>query len=230
MHPKHEPEWDLKVIASAGPPHQTHNLNDARCSTITCSGASDGLRALKEIERLNRKFEQDFNGKIYVDDSLTRPLVSFQANKTRAIYRWFKFKEGFSAGLVEHLLSKYRISKGIVLDPFAGSGTALFAATAAGVKAEGVELLPIGQEIIKARQVVDWNLTAKDLVTFERWAENRPWKQEKTAPAINELRITAGAYPTTTKKGIEQYLARLNGRSGTLQRCSFLRCCVWLSP
>src|SRR5215510_13925885 len=94
--------------------------------------------ALRAIDQLNAQFEQRFRTKLVLDHSLTRSLVSFQANKTRAIYRWFKYKEAFSAGLVEHLLSKYRIAGGVLLDPFAGSGTTLFAAAGSGMKAEGI--------------------------------------------------------------------------------------------
>ena len=83
--------------------------------------------ALGNIEKLNLEAEIRWADKLCIDNMLTRALVSFQANKGRAVYRWFKYKEAFSAGLIEHLLNKYRISKGILLDPFAGSGTALFA-------------------------------------------------------------------------------------------------------
>ena len=83
--------------------------------------------ALDNIEKLNLEAETRWANKLCVDNTVTRALVSFQANKGRAVYRWFKYKEAFSAGLIEHLLNKYRISKGILLDPFAGSGTALFA-------------------------------------------------------------------------------------------------------
>jgi len=79
---------------------------------------------LSRIEKLNSEAETRWADKLCVDSSLTRALVSFQANKGRAVYRWFKYKEAFSAGLIEHLLNKYRISTGILLDPFAESGTA----------------------------------------------------------------------------------------------------------
>ena len=55
--------------------------------------------ALGHIERLNSEAEIRWADKLCVDNSLTRALVSFQANKGRAVYRWFKYKEAFSAGL-----------------------------------------------------------------------------------------------------------------------------------
>jgi hypothetical protein len=62
---------------------------------------------LEEIEGLDREVLQRFKSKMTVQQSLTRSLVSFQANKTRAAYRWYKYKEAFSAPLIEHLLSRH---------------------------------------------------------------------------------------------------------------------------
>src|SRR5438445_1443236 len=93
--------------------------------------------SLDDIEKLNAEAESRWSPKFLIDKSLTRSAVSFQANKSRAVYRWYKYKEAFSAGLVEYLLDKYGIRSGTLLDPFAGSGTALFAAGDRGLKAEG---------------------------------------------------------------------------------------------
>ena len=84
--------------------------------------------ALSEVEHLDQDLYHHFKDKFHPDLSLSRSIVSFQANKTREVYRWYKFKEAFSAALVEYLIEKYNIVNGIILDPFAGSGTALFAA------------------------------------------------------------------------------------------------------
>jgi DNA modification methylase len=163
--------------------------------------------ALGHIERLNFEAETRWADKLCVDNSLTRALVSFQANKGRAVYRWFKYKEAFSAGLIEHLLSKYRIENGVLLDPFAGSGTALFVAGGLGMKAEGIELLPIGRTLIATKQLIDWDLKDVEVKRLAMWRDEHPWRKSKTVKPINELRITRGAYPAETLDAMGRFLA-----------------------
>ena len=163
--------------------------------------------ALDKVEELNRESERRWKDKLVIEAALSRSLVSFQANKGRAVYRWFKYKEAFSASLIEHLLSKYRIADGVLLDPFAGSGTALFAAGGLGMKAEGIELLPIGRTIIATKQLIDWDLKEADVRRLAFWKDERPWRKSKTTKPINELRITHGAYPAETFDAMMRFLA-----------------------
>jgi len=167
--------------------------------------------ALAEIDGFDRKLAKHFHNKIKVQPALTRQLVSFQANKPRPVYRWYKYKEAFSASLVEIFLSKYGITSGRVLDPFAGSGTALFAASDAGIDADGIELLPVGQQIILTRKCLEREFTPVDFAALKRWGTDRPWHQSKVRIPLPNLRITTGAYPVQTLELIEKYM-------GTWQR------------
>jgi len=165
-------------------------------------------KGLDAIQELNAHAEHRYQTVLCVDNLLTRSLVSFQGNKNRAVYRWFKYKEGFSAGLVERLLDQYHhVSGGKLLDPFAGSGTALFAAGGLGMRAEGIELLPIGQCIIATKKLIDWEIQAEDVERLWTWAESTPWRTSGPSFPIKELRITRGAYPTPTSQGIGRFLA-----------------------
>ncbi|MGH9839444.1 MAG: DNA methyltransferase [Blastocatellia bacterium] len=150
-----------------------------------------------------------FRDRLIVDPSLTRPLVSFQANKNKVGYRWYKFKEAFSASLIEHLLQRYGANQGRVLDPFAGSGTTLFVASANGLAADGIEVLPIGQKLIAARMLFEAGLDTDDLEVLHRWARTKPWTTGTDRVALRELRITKGAYPAQTVEDIEKYLSAI---------------------
>jgi len=180
-------------------------------------GGPEQYPGLTEIERLDKRLLQQFDGKVVVQPSLTRPLVSFQANKTRPVYRWYKYKEAFSASLIEHLFDEYKIACGTILDPFAGSGTALFAAAAVGIDADGIELLPIGQQIIATKKLLESGFTTEDANELQHWSASRPWEQSEARVHLPELRITKGAYPDETREAIEKYLAACHSENIRVQ-------------
>lgn len=173
--------------------------------------------SLSDIDRLDEQLFQRFESKFIVQPSLSRLLVSFQANKTRPVYRWYKFKEAFSAALVEYLLHTYKMTAGRILDPFAGSGTTLFAASAMGINADGIELLPIGHEIITAKQILDAEFTPEDFERLRQWSELRVWEQSERSVSLPELRITRGAYPEETKEAIGKYLGACQQENSRVQ-------------
>ena len=175
------------------------------------------LNTLSEIENLDVKLSQHFSDKFIVQRSLTRQLVSFQANKTMASYRWYKYKEAFSAPLVEFLLNRYGIVSGKVLDPFAGSGTTLFAAGAVGMDVDGIELLPIGQQIIASRLCLEREFTSDDFAAIKRWLKMCPWKESQVRYPLPKLRITDGAYSTETAEAIERYMGTMQNEKKCVQ-------------
>ena len=52
---------------------------------------------IDQIQGLSKNLHEAYEEKLVVNTDLTRQLVSFQANKQTPVYRWFKYKEGFSA-------------------------------------------------------------------------------------------------------------------------------------
>jgi DNA modification methylase len=156
-----------------------------------------------------KKLFLKYQDRIEIDPKLDRTLVSFQANKQEALFRWFKYKEGFSKRLVKYFLSKYHPSSGHVLDPFAGAGATLFAAKELGWQSTGIELLPVGIFAIKARlasEKIDINEFADAISSF--W---KTFDENKTPTEIlKNIPITKGAYSEENERLLNLYLEYCN--------------------
>lgn len=128
---------------------------------------------------------------IEINNQLTRKLVSFQANKNLPFYRWTKYKEGFSAELIDYLFNHFlKDHHKNFLDPFAGSGTSLFKAAEYNLNSTGIELLPIGYQNILYKLHILKNKV--DINTLINKVENI---KDTKKLHLNELRITKNAYP-----------------------------------
>lgn len=182
------------------------------------SGSHPDNGHLVKIAALDRALEQEFAGSVVVNPALSRQLVSFQASKERPLSRWYKFKEAYSDSLVEYLFTANAVTEGPILDPFAGSGTTLFASAPMGLTSDGIELLPIGQEIIAARQLLQGRHASECLDAVERWRVERPWLRGYPNETLPEVKITRGAYPPVTKTAIERFIAALHHEQPPAQR------------
>ena len=160
---------------------------------------TDGLTSVKERIELEKRFAS----RLIPTTHFNRQLVSYQANKRKRLHRWIKYKEGFSARLVELLLDEFDIREGQhIFDPFAGTGTTLLVAQERNIHATGIELLPMG--------VLAWQGKSKynkyDVNNLEYlldWLRNNP-------PATSQnifphIPITETAFPTDTEQQIMWY-------------------------
>ena len=179
---------------------------------------SETTELREKIAALDAELTEDFKSQFSVSPFLSRKIVSFQGNKDKPAYSWYKYKEAFSASLVEYFLGSYdgQIS-GKVLDPFAGIGTTLFAASSQGIPADGIELLPIGQEIIHARLLSEREMASDDLATLEYWITALPWKGCSERESFSTIRITESAYPQETVEAIERYRGALHQENEKIQ-------------
>lgn len=70
-------------------------------------------------------------------------LLNYSDDLNKPFQRWYRYKEGYSVELVEHLIREYAERKeGIILDPFSGSGSTLLAAEDMGYAGIGFEVNP----------------------------------------------------------------------------------------
>jgi len=155
----------------------------------------------KLYDRLSDKLEIAYN--------LSRKVVSFQANKEEPIYRWFKYKEGFSSALVKYFLSEYSAKPGKILDPFAGAGTALFAGQELGWDASGIELLPVGAFVMQSREAFN-NIDSENLkrITKKLWTDLESMVEYTTI--LTHISMTKDAFPEETEIFINKYLTYCN--------------------
>lgn len=136
---------------------------------------------------------------------LNRKVVSFQANKDEPIYRWFKYKEGFSSTLVKYFLTEYGKKAGKLLDPFAGAGTTLFAGQELGWKSYGVEILPVGVFVMQTREALnDIDINKLRSTIKNLWTELA--KIENYDTHINHITITKGAFSDETEILLNKFL------------------------
>ena len=142
-----------------------------------------------------------FADRITVNPDLSRSLVSWQSNRKSPGFRWFKFKEGFSAALVQYLLS-FVSNRGQLLDPFAGTGVAPIAAARNGWSSVGIEILPVGVKVANgllaaaAASPQDFRQGAAELLACVTDVD------ADTAPVGNRfphIRITEKAFPTQSE-------------------------------
>ena len=134
-----------------------------------------------------------------------RRLVSFQANKAEVLHSWIKYREGFSADLVEILIAEFDLVPGdILLDPFAGSGTTLLVAQLLGIDATGIEVLPHCHLAWQAKtRAFDYDVDELREIR-ERLAETPPPQSEHPFP---HLYITESAFSEATERDLMGYTA-----------------------
>ena len=136
-------------------------------------------------------------------EEFNRKLVSFQANKTEVLHSWIKYREGFSASLVEILIEKFGLHVGdALLDPFAGSGTTSLVAQMMGIDAVGIDLLPHSHLAWEAKsRAFVYNI--EELRTIRKLAtESMPSSVETRFP---HLTITESAFPEHNERDLMSF-------------------------
>ncbi len=79
-------------------------------------------------------------------------LLNYSDDLNKPFQRWYRYKEGFSVELVEQLICEYsKNKKGIILDPFSGSGSTLLAANGMGYSGVGFEVNPFSYFLAKCK-------------------------------------------------------------------------------
>lgn len=180
------------------------------------------------------RLEKHFQPLLEVTDKFNRQSVSYQLSKKDILHSWLKYKEGFSADLVNTLLDEMDVpDNGTILDPFFGSGTTGLVCQLRGIKSIGYDIMPISSVAIKAKSsVLEYDLEELE----ELLAEVKDLKVPKTYNKKTAyVKITEDAYPIENEIFI-QYISDWRDQSNyseyaknlltlcvvnSLERCSY---------
>lgn len=152
--------------------------------------------------------EKRYENFLIETNRFTRKSVSYQGNKGELVHGWIRFKEGFSAQLVEDLVRELGIEPGgKILEPFAGSATTLLVAKTLGIDAVGIDILPFCHLAWQAKaQFQKYDLD--ELRQIKRMLnEIVPGKVDKEFPHIT---ITQGAFSQKNQDDIMFYSSWFN--------------------
>src|SRR5262249_35902723 len=117
---------------------------------------------------------------------------------------------------------------GRLLDPFAGSGTALFTASDQGLDALGIELLPCSAEIIEVRQLARQCDQAELAQALRDFRARQPWESAGASLPFTHLAITQGAFPANNEALLCRYLWECDQLGNRLvgRVCRFAAVCI----
>jgi hypothetical protein len=74
--------------------------------------------------------------------------VNFKQAKTKAIHRWFTYKEGFSPVFVSDFIKRFKTSSSpVIFDPFGGIGTTVLESSLQGYRAYSNDINPLSNYI-----------------------------------------------------------------------------------
>ena len=158
-------------------------------------GVADETARLALEERYQDLFEET--------DKFDRRTVSFQGNKGQLLHSWIKYREGFSAELVDRLIDEFDIKPGdALLEPFNGSGTTLLVAKSRGISAVGVEILPNCHLTWRAKSHVFHYDVAELRDIYQQIKLSEPGKASRPFP---HLVITQTAFPEEEESALMYY-------------------------
>ncbi len=182
-----------------------------------------------------KRMEQQFNV-VYPDsDNATyTSLLNYSDDLGKPFQRWYRYKEGFSIDLVKHLIREYSNRKGIILDPFLGSGSTILAAREMGYEGIGYEVNPfsffLSECKLRKYSLKDINSFKKSFETILKTAVNKDVKYKLPLLSISNKVFTPEVerYYMSVGTLIEEEKG-VNDRVRDLLRIGWLACLESLS-
>ncbi len=104
-------------------------------------------QAMKRLIKQNLPETEQANG-------MSKKDVTYVKSKDLPFQRWYPYIEGYSTDFVKTLIKKFGIENTLVYEPFAGTGTTVFAADEVGLSTVYSEVNPLLQFLIRVKSNV----------------------------------------------------------------------------
>ena len=171
------------------------------------------MNAKARTVRERRSLYERFKRRLSTNSALTQKMVSYQGNYGAPGFRWMRYKEGFSTGLIEQLIDE--VQPGSVLDPFSGMGTTPLIAAGKGLQATGIEIIPVGVLVGEAIALAANGLQQDSFTeAASSFLEHLNSDQEASSEyAFPHVRITEAAFPDETEVALSkarEFLSRVD--------------------
>lgn len=165
---------------------------------ITQHFSADGFCS----ETARQTLEKKYSSLLEVTQKFDRRSVSYQLSKCSPLHSWFKYKEGFSADLVNELIDEMNLSANdTILDPFMGSGTTALVGQMRRINSVGYDVMPFSAIAIKAKSnVLKCSLNELKRLLQEFSSLTMP---ETYSSKTSYVRITDSAYPEFNARFIQ---------------------------
>lgn len=161
-----------------------------------------GITTYKQLNLFAEKEERSINQvvkrlikqnlkEINTIDGISRKDVTFINSKDTPFQRWYPYIEGYSQDFVKSLIKNYRIEDTLIYEPFAGTGTTIFAADDENISTVYSEVNPLLQYLIQTKiRVLNAkkgqreklsedlkNIAKKCLQSIDKFEENKTIKE-----------------------------------------------------
>ncbi len=176
-----------------------------------------------ETER--RLLEARYAPKLEITEKFNRQSVSYQLSKKDVLHSWLRYKEGFSASLVNLLLDEMNAVPGDwIMDPFMGSGTTALVCRMRGINSIGYDIMPISDVSLRAKEAcTEYNLDELREMLEEVRALEMPAAFQRKTPYVA---ITQDAYPEETERFLQYISEWRDGAVYSAEAKNLLTLCI----
>lgn len=101
-----------------------------------------------------------------------KPDVTFKSSKNIPFQRWYPYAEGYSTDFVKALINENTFGKGYIYEPFAGTGTTIFASDQEGYSTYYSEINPVLRFLIDTKIEIQSLPKEKRVLLCQKLAEH----------------------------------------------------------